>query len=681
MSDKAVNELRRQLAEKHLVAVVGTGFSRAATRGDIEIATWPGLLFHGFETCTEDGSPQRLAPEEEELCRKMVETGQVDLMLAAASVIESRLGAPTSPRWRWWLHESVGQMQCTDFRLGEAIRSLGVPVVTTNYDSLLEQRKDASALPSCTWHDPAKCVEVLNCDRDGIVHLHGWWEEPQSVVLGVRSYEALLAAEPAQEIQRALGRFNSLLFIGYGAGLSDPNFAPLLRWFGDDQAPNHRHYILLPSNELDRAGELGGIRAIGYGPNFDFLPKFVESLVSEQEEARTAVARDLVSVVQPGDTFVEAERREIPEMVVVEGGGYRMGSRRGHEARSEELPIHTVTLNYNFAVSRCPVTFEEWATFVEATGGRILGSQDCGWGRGRRPVVNVSWHEALTYLEWLNNLESVHGTYRLLSEAEWEYVARAGTSGRYWWGDEISPERANYDEADLRKTTLVDDYELNPFGLRDVLGNVWEWTADYFHPDYDGAPADGTPWVEGGTKRVVRGGCWYYDRDYLEASARLAIEPGARFNSIGFRVARMIRQPLESGGVYALVAVNSSLAATAASDGTVQQEIYVGSPEQRWELIEIEDENFTIGLADRSALLGVAEPVERNLSPVVLQPDSGTDAQRWRAIPESDGYVFENLRSGKALDVYGSFTEPGTPLIQFARHGNPNQRWWARPTS
>jgi len=677
LSDKAVNELRKQLADGHVVAVVGTGFSSAATGGKAEIATWQGLLFHGFETCTEQGNP-RLSAEEQELCRKLVETGQVDLMLAAASVIESRLGAPEKSLWRWWLRESVGQMKCTDSRLREAIHNLGVPIVTTNYDSLLEQRENESPLPSCTWRDAAKCVEVLNGDRKGVVHLHGWWEEPESVVLGVRSYETILAAEAAQEIQKALGRFKSLLFIGYGAGLSDPNFAPLLEWFGDDQASNHRHYILLPSSEMDRVDELGAIRAIEYGPNFDFLPKLVESLVDEEEESRTAVARDLVSLVQPGESFVEAETSEIPEMVVIEGGSYEMGSRGGEAARPEELPLHTVALSYNFAVSRCPVTFEEWETFIKATGGRMLGSQDCGWGRGRRPAINVSWHEALAYLEWLNNLDSVNGTYRLLSEAEWEYVARAGTSDRYWWGDEIAPDRANYDEANLRKTTPVDDYDPNPFGLRDILGNVWEWTADYFHPDYEGAPIDGSPWIEGGAKRVVRGGCWYYDRDYIEASARLAIEPGARFNSIGFRVARTIRQPLESGRVYALVAVNSSLAASAAPDGSVRQEIHSDRFEQRWELIEVEDEIFTIGLTDRSALLGVAEPIERNLSSVELQLDSGADGQRWRAIPESDGYVFENLASGKALDVYGSFTDPGALLIQFARHGNANQRWWAR---
>ncbi|HEV7771354.1 MAG TPA: SUMF1/EgtB/PvdO family nonheme iron enzyme [Solirubrobacterales bacterium] len=679
MSDKTINELREQLAQGRVVAVVGTGFSGAATGGEVGVATWQGLLCNGFEYCGDDGSP-RLPAADQELCRKMVETGEVDLMLAAASVIESRLGAPAKSQWRWWLNGSVGKMRCTDFRLLEAIRGLGVPIVTTNYDSLLEERKNASPLPAFTWRSPAKCVEVLNGEREGVVHLHGWWDEPESVVLGIRSYEAVLKAEPAQEIQRALGRFNSLLFIGYGAGLSDPNFAPLLKWFGDDQAPNHRHYILLPGNELERADEFGTIRPIGYGPNFDFLPKLIESLVSEPEEDRTAVARDLVSVVMPGESFVEAETCEIPEMVVVEGGSFEMGSRRKGEARPEELPVHTVTLSDNFAVSRYPVTFDEWETFIEATGIRMLGSQDCGWGRARRPVINVSWHEALAYLEWLNNLDTVHGTYRLLTEAEWEYVARAGSSGRYWWGDEIDPEQANYDEANLRGTTPVDRYEPNPFGLYDVLGNIWEWTADYFHPNYQGAPTDGSQWVEGGTKRVVRGGCWYYDSEYLEAGARLAIEPGARFNSIGFRIARTIRQTLRSGGIYRLVAVNSSLAATAAPDGTVSQEIYTGSSEQRWELNEVEDAIFTIGPEDRAELLGVGEPTTRNLSPIVLGSHSGKDVQRWRAIAESDGYVFENLHSGKALDVFGSFTEPGARLIQFARHGNANQRWWVRLT-
>jgi formylglycine-generating enzyme required for sulfatase activity len=675
--DKAINELREQLAHGRVVAIVGTGFSSAATGGEVDFATWQGLLYNGFEICGDDGKP-KLSADHQMLCRKMVETGQVDMMLAAASVIESRLGAPEKLPWRRWLNDTVGKMKSVDFRLLEAIRGLGVPIMTTNYDSLLEERKGESSLRSFTWREPAKCVEVLNGDREGIIHLHGWWDDPQSVVLGVRSYEAVIRAEAAQEVQRALGRFNSLLFIGYGAGLSDPNFAPLLEWFGDDESPNHRHYILLLGSELERAAEFGTIRPIGYGPNFDFLPKFIESLGDQPEEGRTAVARDVVSVVQPGESFVETEGREIPEMVVVEDGSFEMGSRCAEKARPEELPVHPVMLSYDFAVSRYPVTFEEWEIFVEATGMKVLGAQDCGWGRGKRPVINVSWHEALAYLEWVNNLDGVYGTYRLLSEAEWEYMARAGTTSRYWWGDVIDPERANYDEADLRRTTPVDRYEANPFGLYDVLGNVWEWTADYFHPTYEGASTDGSPWVEGGTKRVVRGGCWYYDGDQLQASARLAIEPGARFNSIGFRVARTIRQPLESGGVCALVAVNSSLAATAAHDGTVSQEVYTGSPEQRWELIEVEDAIFTIGPKGSGEMLGVAEPSSRNLSPIILGPDSRTDVQRWRAIAESDGYVFENLHSGKALDVFGSFTEQGVPLIQFARHGNANQRWWVR---
>jgi formylglycine-generating enzyme required for sulfatase activity len=674
---RAVNELRRQLAKGQVVVVVGAGYSIAATDG-AELASWTGLLSDGLEQCSEYGRPP-LRDEALLLSQELVSTGTVDMMLAAASIIEARLGAPGGAEWRRWLKESVGNLEVSNPKLGAAIHELGAPILTTNYDSLLHEGIPGPAFQPLTWNQTPQWVEALSNERKGILHLHGWWDEPESVVLGVSSYESILRAEAAQEIQRALGRFNTLLFIGYGAGLSDPNFGPLLEWLQRSDSPNHRHYVLMNTEEIKTLPEDTDLNPIEYGPTYELLPLYLSSLVEDQSSQGTSVARDLISLVPPGSEFSEAESPDVPRMVAIPSGTFEMGSSHDpSDSRPEELPVHTVRLDYSFAVSRYPVTFDEWAEFAEATGARRLSSQDSGWGRGKRPAINVNWYEANEYIEWLSHLASVNGTYRLLSEAEWEYVARGGTNTRYWWGDEIDPSMANYDESGLQETTPVDRYSPNPLRICDLLGNTWEWTQDAFHENYEGAPADGSSWAEGGEKRVVRGGCWYYDREYLEVSARLGIEPSVRFNSIGFRVARTIRQPLDTQHRCALISCSSGLAATRHNDGSISQEVYEGSLNQVWEFDEVSETVFAIREPGGPAVLSVGDPVGRNLSPAVAAADSGLSSQRWHAVPEGDGYLFESLESGKVLDVEGISAKAGTRLIQFARHGNANQRWWAK---
>src|SRR5262249_18510428 len=150
------------------------------------------------------------------------------------------------------------------------------------------------------------------------------------------------------------------------------------------------------------------------------------------------------------------------------------------EILAEELPQHKVNIDYSFAVSKFPVTFAEWDAFEASTGAR-LRPKDCGWGRGARPVTHVNWDDCLLYLEWLNSLSSVEGTYRLLSEAEWEYAARADVDAVTWWGGAVDPAKANYDASGIGGTTEVDAYLPSPFGLYDMLGNIWEWTEDRYH--------------------------------------------------------------------------------------------------------------------------------------------------------------------------------------------------------
>jgi formylglycine-generating enzyme required for sulfatase activity len=188
-----------------------------------------------------------------------------------------------------------------------------------------------------------------------------------------------------------------------------------------------------------------------------------------------------------------------PEMVVIPAGEFLMGSPEDEsERQANEGPQHPVVFAQSFAMGRYAVTFDEYDRFCEATGREKPGDQ--GWGRGRRPVINVSWEDTVAYCGWLS--QETGAPYRLLSEAKWEYAARAGTKTAFWWGDEIDTTRANYNgeytyrngpKGEYRqKTVPVDAFEPNPFGLYQVHGNVWEWVQDAWHGSYEGAPTDGS---------------------------------------------------------------------------------------------------------------------------------------------------------------------------------------------
>lgn len=216
-----------------------------------------------------------------------------------------------------------------------------------------------------------------------------------------------------------------------------------------------------------------------------------------------------------------------------------MGARKEDPAASHgEGPVHKVTFDRPFAVGRYEVTFAQWDACV-ISGGCKHTPQDRGWGRGNRPVIYVSWEDAGEYVGWLSKLTG--RTYRLLSESEWEYSARANTDTVYWWGNDIGLGKANCKgcgEAGGNETTPVGKYEPNAFGLYDIHGNVWEWTADCWNGTYAGAPTDGTPWTQPGcNEKVLRGGSWGIEPPQLRAARRKADKPDVRSGKQGFRVA------------------------------------------------------------------------------------------------------------------------------------------------
>ena len=264
-----------------------------------------------------------------------------------------------------------------------------------------------------------------------------------------------------------------------------------------------------------------------------------EELTLAVEELRAELERRVIEpAVGPLEIIQDCD--ECPEMVVLPAGEFMMGSPEG-KGYGDERPQHLVTIAEPFAVGRFEVTFDEWDACVEQGGCGGHKPEDEGWGRGRRPVINVSWGDAKAYVEWLSERTGDDG-YRLLSESEWEYAARAGTETPYFFGSEITSNQADF-RRNLNETTEVGSYPPNSFGLYDMHGNVWEWCEDVWHDSYEGAPSDGAAWTEDGdqSRRVLRGGSWYNYPRYLRSANRnwgLADDRGI---NRGFRVARTLR--------------------------------------------------------------------------------------------------------------------------------------------
>ena len=220
---------------------------------------------------------------------------------------------------------------------------------------------------------------------------------------------------------------------------------------------------------------------------------------------------------------------DCPQMVVVPPGSYEMGSPSQEQGRGDhEGPVRLVDIAYAFAVGVHEVTFREWDTCRHEGGCSRFPLYS--WGRGTRPVVNVSWKDAKEFVRWLSR--RTEAKYRLLSESEWEYVARAGTKGPFHFGSTISSDQANYNAKytygagsqgrNRKRTEPVGSFPENAFGLHEVHGNVWEWVEDCWHESYVGAPSDGSAWTVGGDcrRRVLRGGSWDELPKDLRSAAR-----------------------------------------------------------------------------------------------------------------------------------------------------------------
>ena len=311
-------------------------------------------------------------------------------------------------------------------------------------------------------------------------------------------------------------------------------------------------------------------------PSGIYAPLATNRLTALREAASDPPAVDPPRAREPGDVFRDCPT--CPEMAVIPAGTFLMGSdRRDDESYDNERPRHRVTVD-GFALGVHEVTRDEYAAFVAATGRgsgdrcyafdaddeRFDWRSEASWRSpgypqaGDHPAVCVNWEDAQAYVGWLS--EETGEAYRLPSESEWEYAARAGTTTRRHWGDDADDGCAyangadrtakrrfdNWTAADCTDgalwTALVGTYQPNGFGLHDILGNVWEWVEDCWHDDYDGAPRDGSAWTRGGDcgRRVLRGGSWDVGPRLLRSAIRYRNVAEVRDTIVGFRVARTL---------------------------------------------------------------------------------------------------------------------------------------------
>jgi len=257
--------------------------------------------------------------------------------------------------------------------------------------------------------------------------------------------------------------------------------------------------------------------------------------------------------VKPGEAFRDCDT--CPQLVVIPAGRFRMGA---NAQGATEAPVHEVVIPRDFAMGRFEVLTEEWDSCVRE-GGCLPSPQTLS--DAQLPIANLSWDDTSAYVKWLS--AKTGKTYRLPTESEWEYAARAGTSTRYVWGDDKGDALANCADCGSRwggkQPSPVGTFQANPFGLYDLHGNVWEWTQDCWNPSYVGAPSDGGPWLRGDClSPVLRGGSWALDHDSMPASRRTHYDRDVRYYLNGFRVVRELAAPTDADAPFEAAVGNAA---------------------------------------------------------------------------------------------------------------------------
>ncbi|HXU69239.1 MAG TPA: SIR2 family protein [Polyangia bacterium] len=313
-------DLRERIAAKQIICVVGAGVAAASARPDsgTEPVLWPRLVESGVRWVR--ALHPELPPGWVDDRLRALASDDVDDLLAVASQVASKLGAPDGGEYAEWLHRSVGALEVGDATLIQALGALEVPIVTTNYDHLLEKVLHREAI---SWRNEAAVDRILRGDSSAILHLHGHYSEPESVVLGLWEYAGLVDNEHTQAVMRALGMAKSLLFVGFGAGLRDPNFRQFLRWARKvSWTMPYRHY------RLARASEAAAIRrdhdpaervmVLSYGERYEDLAPFVRALAPREPAAPTPIVPEKTSATLLDLSPPPAERERWDELASLE---------------------------------------------------------------------------------------------------------------------------------------------------------------------------------------------------------------------------------------------------------------------------------------------------------------------------------------------------------------------------
>jgi hypothetical protein len=270
-----VEELRQDVQEGRCVLIVGTGVSTAVVEDTR--ASWPGLLRNGIEYAHALGRASDDAKATMMAALDAASTGE-DYLSAASQLVES-FGGTDKGEFRRWLNRSVGQFRAKNLEIPRALDRLNVPIVTTNYDNLLEQ---VTGLDHVTWQDTSDCQMVLSGRLRSIVHLHGYYSQPETIVLSTEQYENLLRDPQVEAIRNAMAAISSLVYVGFGEGLSDPHFRRLREWMADTFPDQElRHYRLCRESELaSLRAEHGDDRIVplSYGPDYADLVEFLDDL-------------------------------------------------------------------------------------------------------------------------------------------------------------------------------------------------------------------------------------------------------------------------------------------------------------------------------------------------------------------------------------------------------------------
>lgn len=254
---------------------------------------------------------------------------------------------------------------------------------------------------------------------------------------------------------------------------------------------------------------------------------------ADRPSSSDAVVAQRDTALDPGETFRDCA--DCPELVVVPPGDFVMGS----SDTPYEKPEHTIAIKKPFAIGRREVTFAEWDQCADA-GACKHRPDDHGWGRGDRPAINVAWDDTKLFIAWLS--QKTGQKYRLPSEAEWEYAARAGTKTPFWWGREIGAGRAQCDTCGSPTTKQIvatGSFRPNGFGLYDTSGNAAEWVEDCWNDSYKNAPKEAVAWTSGDCRlRVLRGGNFLSKATEVRSSSRFRYDVDVRYYANGFRIVR-----------------------------------------------------------------------------------------------------------------------------------------------